>query len=79
MLVDPKALNGAQAADRELYAGGLSSVYLRSPRTARSGSRSRCCATSRREGGRLFDRFLQEYEVIARVRHPNVVRIFDLA
>ena len=29
-------------------------------------------------GGRLFDRFLQEYEVIARVRHANVVRIFDL-
>jgi serine/threonine protein kinase len=29
-------------------------------------------------GTRLFDRFLQEYEVIARVRHPNVVRIFDL-
>jgi serine/threonine protein kinase len=29
-------------------------------------------------GGRLFDRFLQEYEVIAGVQHPNVVRIFDL-
>ncbi|MCK6478559.1 MAG: serine/threonine protein kinase, partial [Phycisphaerales bacterium] len=25
-----------------------------------------------------FDRFLQEYELIARVDHPNVVRIFDL-
>ena len=25
-----------------------------------------------------FDRFLQEYELIARVNHPNVVRIFDL-
>jgi serine/threonine protein kinase len=29
-------------------------------------------------GGRLFDRFLQEYEIIARVRHDSVVRIFDL-
>ena len=29
-------------------------------------------------GSRTFDRFLQEYEVIARVRHPNVVKIFDL-
>ena len=28
--------------------------------------------------GRLFDRFLQEYEIIARIDHPNVVRIFDL-
>lgn len=29
-------------------------------------------------GERLFDRFLQEYEVIARVDHPNIVKIFDL-
>ena len=27
---------------------------------------------------RLFDRFLQEFEIIARIDHPNVVRIFDL-
>jgi serine/threonine protein kinase len=26
----------------------------------------------------LFDRFLQEYEIIAGLDHPNVVRIFDL-
>ena len=29
-------------------------------------------------GGQLFDRFLQEYEIIAGIEHPNVVRIFDL-
>lgn len=29
-------------------------------------------------GERLFDRFLQEYEIIAGIDHPNVVRIFDL-
>lgn len=29
-------------------------------------------------GERLFDRFLQEYEIIARLDHPNVVKIFDL-
>jgi serine/threonine protein kinase len=29
-------------------------------------------------GERLFDRFLQEYEIIARIEHPHVVRIFDL-
>ncbi|MCC7257453.1 MAG: protein kinase [Gammaproteobacteria bacterium] len=29
-------------------------------------------------GEKHFDRFLQEYELIARVDHPNVVRIFDL-
>jgi serine/threonine protein kinase len=27
---------------------------------------------------RLFDRFLQEYDVIARLDHPNIVKIFDL-
>lgn len=27
---------------------------------------------------RMFDRFLQEYEIIAGIDHPNVVRIFDL-
>jgi serine/threonine protein kinase len=27
---------------------------------------------------RLFDRFLQEFEIIAGIDHPNVVRIFDL-
>jgi len=26
----------------------------------------------------LFDRFLQEYEVVAKIDHPNVVKIFDL-
>jgi len=29
-------------------------------------------------GEKLFDRFLQEYEIIARIDHPNVVRIHDL-
>lgn len=28
--------------------------------------------------GSTFDRFLQEYEIIARIRHPNVVQIYDL-
>jgi hypothetical protein len=25
-----------------------------------------------------FDRFLQEYEIVARLKHPNIVRIYDL-
>ena len=29
-------------------------------------------------GDGLFDRFLQEYEMIAAIQHPNVVNIFDL-
>ncbi len=30
------------------------------------------------EGHGTFDRFLQEYEVVSKVDHPNVVRIYDL-
>lgn len=30
------------------------------------------------EGKNTFDRFLQEYEVVSKVEHPNVVRIYDL-
>jgi serine/threonine protein kinase len=29
-------------------------------------------------GEKAFDRFIQEYELIAKVNHPNVVKIFDL-
>jgi len=29
-------------------------------------------------GETVFDRFLQEYELIARIDHPNIVHIFDL-
>ena len=29
-------------------------------------------------GETAFDRFLQEYELIAKIDHPNIVRIFDL-
>jgi eukaryotic-like serine/threonine-protein kinase len=31
-----------------------------------------------KEGSVSFDRFLQEYEVVANITHPNVVRIHDL-
>ena len=38
---------------------------------------SKCCATPPRSGiaHTQFARFLQEYELISRIRHPNVVRI----
>jgi len=29
-------------------------------------------------GETVFDRFIQEYELIAKINHPNIVRIFDL-
>jgi DNA-binding NarL/FixJ family response regulator len=81
MLVNHKALNGTrkQKLLAKLYSGDLSSVYL--AETEDTGERIAFKVLRHvpdAGGSRLFDRFLQEYEVIARVRHPNVVRIFDL-
>jgi CheY-like chemotaxis protein len=81
LLVDHKALNGVRKRRlvAKLYAGDLSSVYLAE---SEEGGERIALKVLRHVpdtgGGRLFDRFLQEYEVIARVRHRNVVRIFDL-
>jgi CheY-like chemotaxis protein len=81
LLADHKALTGARKRRlvAKLYAGDLSSVYLAE---AEDGGERIALKVLRHVpdagGGRLFDRFLQEYEIIARVRHANVVRIFDL-
>jgi DNA-binding LytR/AlgR family response regulator len=81
LLVNHKALNGARKRRliQKIYAGDLASVYL----AEAEDSGERIALKVLRHvpdagAGRLFDRFLQEYEVIARVQHPNVVRIFDL-
>ena len=81
LLANHRVLNGASKRRllEKLYGGDLVSVYL----AETEGSGERMAFKVLRHvpdagGGRLFDRFLQEYEVIARVRHPNVVRIFDL-
>jgi ActR/RegA family two-component response regulator len=63
----------------QLHASDLSAVYL--AESVDTGER--CVFKVLRHvpdmgGGALFDRFLQEYEVIAGVAHTNVVRIFDL-
>ena len=75
-----KALNGArQRIMAKLYSGDLSSVYL--AEDEETGERIAFKVLRHvpdAGGGSLFDRFLQEYEVIARVDHRNVVRIFDL-
>jgi len=81
LLADHKALNGARKKRlvAKLYAGDMSSVYLAENE---DGSERIALKVLRHVpdvgGGRLFDRFLQEYEIIARVRHDGVVRIFDL-
>jgi FixJ family two-component response regulator len=81
LLLNHKMLSGARKRQviAKLYAGDLSSVYLAE---SEDGGERIALKVLRHVpdvgGGRLFDRFLQEYEVIARVRHVNVVRIFDL-
>jgi CheY-like chemotaxis protein len=81
LLATHKALNGASKRRlvAKLYSGDLSSVYLAE---AEGGGDKVALKVLRHVpdagGSGVFDRFLQEYEVIARVDHPNVVRIFDL-
>jgi FixJ family two-component response regulator len=81
LLANHKALNGAlkRRLVAKLYAGDLSSVYL----AEGEGGGDRIALKVLRHvpdagGSKSFDRFLQEYEIIARVNHVNVARIFDL-
>ncbi|HET7925448.1 MAG TPA: protein kinase [Rhodanobacteraceae bacterium] len=81
LLANHKVLNGAskRRVIAKLYAGDLSSVYLAESENDNERIALKVLRNvSDAGGGRLFDRFLQEYEVIARLRHANVVRIFDL-
>ena len=64
---------------KSLHSNAFATVYL-----ARAGHDGRMlvCKVLRHgpdAGGEgLFDRFLQEYQIIAAIEHPNVVRIYDL-
>jgi tRNA A-37 threonylcarbamoyl transferase component Bud32 len=65
---------------RRLAAGGTSSVYL--AEVERTGE-VRVLKVFRQvpdvvEGSTTFDRFLREFDVAARIDHPNVARIYDL-
>jgi len=65
---------------RRIARGGISTIYL----MAQEASGRQVVVKVLTEvpdavdGSRDFDRFLQEYELISEIRHPNVVRIFDL-
>ena len=65
---------------RRLGSGGSSVVYL--AESARAGNMV-VLKVLRDESANSpapmqFSRFLQEYQLISRIRHPNVVRIFDM-
>jgi DNA-binding response OmpR family regulator len=81
LLANHRVLNGERKRRvvAKLYGSDLSSVYLAEAEDDREQIALKVLHhVPDAGGGRLFDRFLQEYEVIARIRHPNVVRIFDL-
>ena len=65
---------------RELAIGGTSMVYL--AESERAGDmvvlKVLRDAPDAGDAHTQFARFLQEYELISKIRHPNVVRIFDL-
>jgi CheY-like chemotaxis protein len=65
---------------RRIAVGGVSSIYLME--RERDGEQAVVKVLTEvpdvADGKRDFDRFLQEYELISAIRHPNVVRIYDL-
>jgi tRNA A-37 threonylcarbamoyl transferase component Bud32 len=64
---------------RELATGGTSMVYL--AESERAGEMVVLKVLRESDGVDdqvQFDRFLQEYELISKIRHPHVVRIYDL-
>lgn len=65
---------------RELAIGGTSMVYLAESERAGDMVVLKVLRDAPETGDQhtQFSRFLQEYELISTIRHPNVVRIFDL-
>lgn len=64
---------------RELAVGGTSMVYLAESERAGDMVVLKVLRNSEEPDEHIqFTRFLQEYELISKIRHPNVVRIYDL-
>jgi CheY-like chemotaxis protein len=65
---------------RELARGSVSDLYLAESEEAGELVVLKITHVGRKANGvdQSFDRFLQEYEIVRRLRHPNIVRIHDL-
>lgn len=65
---------------RRLAVGSVSSLYLAEGEQPGALVVLKVTEAARAESGvdQSFDRFLQEYEIVRRIRHPNVVRLYDL-
>jgi len=62
----------------DLAAGGSSMVYLAESEKAGELVVLKVLGNNQPEGHQMFERFLQEYELLLRIRHPNVVRIHEM-
>jgi len=63
---------------RELARGEIATVYLARQRNSdRQLVLKVLHQVADSASGKILDRFLREYELIARIDHPNVVRIYD--
>jgi serine/threonine protein kinase len=64
---------------RRIALNEMSAVYLATERTRQRTVALKVLRQMPDQGAdAAFDRFLQEYELIAKIDHPNIVRIFDL-
>lgn len=72
-------LRGYRCA-RELARGSVSDLYLAESEQAGGLVVLKITRALRKSSGidQSFERFLQEYEILQQLRHPNVVRIHDL-
>jgi DNA-binding response OmpR family regulator len=62
----------------DLAVGGSSMVYLAESEKAGELLVLKVLGDNESETGQTFERFLQEYELLLRIRHPNVVRIHEM-
>jgi eukaryotic-like serine/threonine-protein kinase len=66
---------------RRLASGPVSDLYLAESEQAGALVALKVARDRHEEGSELddsFRRFLQEYEIVSRIRHPNIVRLYDL-
>jgi tRNA A-37 threonylcarbamoyl transferase component Bud32 len=66
---------------RRLASGPVSDLYLAESELAGEMVALKVARDRHQEGSDLddsFRRFLQEYEIVKRIQHPNIVRLFDL-
>ena len=66
---------------RRLAAGPVSDLYLAESEQAGALVALKVARDRHEEGGELddsFRRFLQEYEIVRHIEHPNIVRLYDL-